>query len=124
MRVRTGGLVGLLGTLLIGLLLMPNVIAQGKATADKSAKSDKANIQGTLQNISKDTSTFTVRVGSGNTTRLVVYNPKTKFMYGHSDNNKPGALDQVKVGNFISCVGTFDAKTQLMAEQCVYRETK
>ena len=128
MKVRLAGLAGLSIAVLVGLSSMPNLTAQGKA--QKAQKADKAqgqpvkaNIQGTVQNISKDKSTITVRT-SGTVTRLVVYNPQTKFLYGHSDSNKPGTLAQVKESNFISCVGTFDAKTQLIANECVYRETK
>jgi hypothetical protein len=105
---------------LVGLFSVPHLGAQGK---EKAGPQQKANVQGTIQNISKDTSTFTVRT-NGTATRLVVFNPKTRFLYGHSDNNKPGSVEQVKVSNYISCAGTFDAKSQLMATDCVYRETK
>ena len=100
MRVRLTGLVGLSLAVLLGLTSMPNVFAQEKAQkAEKAKKADKAqkapekaNIQGTVQNISKETSTLTVRVGSGTTaTRMVVYSPSTKFLLGHSNDNKPGS---------------------------------
>src|SRR5262245_42520639 len=104
----------------VGWFSVPHVIAQGK---EKAGQPQKANVQGTIQNISKETSTFTVRT-NGTATRLVVFNPKTRFLYGHSDNNKPGSVEQVKVSNYLSCAGTFDAKSQLMATDCVYRESK
>jgi hypothetical protein len=95
------------------------------AQEKKGAAAAKENIQGTVQNMSKETSTITVRVGTGGTaTRQVVYDAKTKFLYGHSDNSKPGALAQVKDSFYISCAGTFNAKNQLMAQECVYRETR
>lgn len=120
MRIRFAGFASVVA--LATLFAIPNVIGQGKAQkADKGQ--EKANIQGTIQNMSKDTSTITVRT-TGTVTRLVVYNAKTKFLYGHSDNNKPGNISQVKVTNYISCAGTFDAKNQLMATECVYREAK
>src|SRR5262245_49005234 len=130
MRVRLTGIAGLLiPVLVVGFLSIPNLAGQDKAKAEKAADKaqkgpEKANIQGTIQNMSKETSTISVRVGSGTVTRQVVYNPSTKWLVGHSDNNKPGALAQVKVTNFISCVGTFDAKSQLLADQCIYREGK
>jgi hypothetical protein len=74
--------------------------------------------------MSKETSTITVRTGTGQVTRQVMYDAKTKFLYGHSDNNKPGAVAQVKESNYISCVGAFNDKSQLMATECVYRESK
>jgi|SRR5215510_7204587 len=125
MRIRLACLGALSIAVLVGLISMPNLAAQEKAQkGEKKAAAEKANIQGTIQNMSKDTSTITVRTGTGQVTRQVVYDAKTKFLYGHSDNNKPGAIAQVKESNYISCVGTFNDKSQLMATECVYRESK
>jgi hypothetical protein len=129
MRIRLACLGALSIAVLLGLISMPNVAAQEKAQkaqkADKTEKAgEKANVQGTVQNMSKDTSTITVRTGTGQVTRQVVYDAKTKFLFGHSDNNKPGAVAQVKESNYISCVGTYNEKSQLMATECVYRESK
>ena len=129
MRIRLACLGALSIAVLLGLISMPNVAAQEKAQkaqkADKTEKAgEKANVQGTVQNMSKDTSTITVRTGTGQVTRQVIYDAKTKFLYGHSDNNKPGAVAQVKESNYISCVGTYNEKSQLMATECVYRESK
>src|SRR5439155_25820992 len=119
MRVRLACFAPLLIAFLLGLTSMPNLAAQGK---EQKAAPQKANIQGLVQNMSKDTSTITVLVGKGtNVSRQVVYDTKTKFLYGHSDNNKPGAVAQVKESYFISCGGTFNAKNQLMASLCVNR---
>jgi hypothetical protein len=96
--------------------------AQDKAQKAQKGEPKLSNIQGTVQMIANDVSTITVRVGS--VPRKVVYSANTKFLYGHSDSNKPGALGQVKQGNYISCAGTFDTKAQLMARECVYREEK
>ena len=104
----------------VGLFSMTTFAAQ-----EKKGAAEKANVQGTVQNMSKDTSTITVRVGTGNSaTRQVVYDAKTKFLYGHSDSAKPGNVSQLKDSYFVSCAGTFNAKSQLMATECVYRETK
>jgi hypothetical protein len=132
MRIRLACLGALSIAVLLGLISMPNVAAQEKAQkaqkADKADKTEKkgekANVQGTVQNMSKDTSTITVRTGTGQVTRQVMYDAKTKFLYGHSDNNKPGAVAQVKESNYISCVGTYNDKSQLMATECVYRDSK
>jgi len=107
---------------LIGSVLAPNVEAQDKAAKAQKAEPKLSNIQGRVQMVANDISTITVLVGSA--PRKVVYNGTTKFVYGHSNNNKPGALSQVKQGNYISCAGTFDSKAQLMARDCVYREEK
>jgi O-acetylhomoserine/O-acetylserine sulfhydrylase-like pyridoxal-dependent enzyme len=121
MKIRLVSSVGLSIAILVGSISMPNLMAQDKKGAKKAA--EKANIQGTVENMSKDQSTITVRT-SGTATRIVVYSPTTKFLAGHSDNNKPGALAQVKTSNFISCAGTFDEKARLMATECVYRDQK
>ena len=104
---------------IVVLISMP-LLAQDKKA---DGKQQLQNIQGTVANMSKDTSTITVRT-TGTQTRLVVYNAKTKFLYGHSDNAKAGSIAQVKDTFYISCAGTFDAKSQLVASECVYREVK
>ena len=124
MRIRLTCLGALSIAVLIGLLSM-NLAAQEKGQkGEKKGAAEKGNIQGTVSNMSKDTSTITVRTGTGAVTRQVLYNAQTKFLYGHSDNNKPGAVAQVKEQYYISCVGPFNDKSQLMATECVYRETK
>ena len=109
----------------LGVGSMPKLAAQDKAQkADKAdKKAQQTNVQGTVVNMSKDKSTITVRT-SGTVTRTVVYIPTTKFLYGHSNDNKPGNVSQLKEQNFISCEGSVDSKAQLMATTCVYRESK
>src|SRR5262249_50925297 len=125
MKIRLTCLGALSIAVLVALLSM-NLAAQekGQKGEKKGAAGEKGNIQGTVSNMSKDTSTITVRTGTGAVTRQVVYNAQTKFLYGHSDNNKPGNVAQVKESYYISCVGPFNDKSQLMASECVYRETK
>src|SRR3989442_13463945 len=126
MRVRFASLVGLSFLVFSALVSTPNVIAQSKAQKVEKARKENpgiTNIQGSVQTMNKDTSTIMVRVNA-NVTRQIVYSPTTKFLYGHSDNNKPGAVAQLKENNYISCAGTVNAKQQLMATECVYRETR
>jgi hypothetical protein len=93
--------------------------AQGK----KAKGSKTSNIQGTVQSVDK--AKMTIAVKAGPTVRNVVYTSDTKFMMGHSKDNKPGSIDQVKDTNFISCSGTYAAgSVQLNATQCVYRDQK
>jgi len=120
--MRVTSVVGLCLAFLIGCALTSGVEAQDKAAKAQKQEPKLSNIQGRVQMVAGDISTITVLVGSA--PRRVVYNGSTKFLYGHSDNNKPGALSQVKQGNYISCAGTFDSKSQLMARECVYREEK
>jgi len=123
MKVRLVTSVGLSIAILLGSISMPSLMAQDKAKKAEKKADAKANIQGTVENMSKDQSTITVRTG-GTATRIVVYNASTKWLFGHSDNNKPGALAQIKTSNYISCAGSFDDKSRLVATECVYRDTK
>lgn len=117
MRVKQSGVLGLSLAVILGLVLAFNVLAK-----DKAPKAPKtSNIQGRVQMVSKDTSTITIEKGA--VRRQVVYSADTKFMAGHSKDNKPGSVDEVKQGNYISCGGTFNG-TKLDAKECVYRESK
>ena len=93
-------------------------------SAQKTTKPPKqTNIQGTVAMMDKSKMTITLQ--AGNAKRDVIYSADTKFMYGHSKDNKPGSVDQIKDKYFVTCSGTFEGgKVQLMAKQCVYRETK
>lgn len=126
MKARLAGLAVMSIAVLAGSVLMPNLMAQDKK-APKAAKAQPANkaqqnVQGTLQDISKDKSMLTIRDGTA--TRVVAYNASTKFLYGHSKDNKPGSIAQVKTSYYISCAAALDAKKELMASECIYRETK
>jgi hypothetical protein len=125
MKMRFAVLAGLL--LAVFFASMSNVFAQAKAEKTQKAPATKAapkkgNIQGVVQNMSADKMTITVRVGTVN--REVTYDARTKFAYGHSNDNKAGAAAAIKQNYYVSCSGEFNDKTQLMAKDCVYRETK
>jgi hypothetical protein len=93
-------------------LLLANLSAQQK-------KEKAITVQGSVLTIDK--STISVRTGTA--TRQVMFGGGTKFLYGHSNDNKPGSSDQVKEGNFISC-STMAEQNHLMATECVYRESR
>ena len=120
MKVRFGSLKG------SGLVVLSFVLALSALAQDKAPKKGAVNIQGKVTAIKKDTSTITVEVTpntgtAGPTPRQVMYTASTNFLYGHSDDNKPGMVDKVQMGNFISCAGTM-SKGVLTATECVYRE--
>ena len=114
MTIRFSRVMALFLTVVMGLFLASNAFA-----ADKAPK--QSNLQGRVKMVDKNSSTITVTKGT--TDRAVVYSGDTKFLYGHSNNNKPGSLDQVKDGYYISCSGTYSG-VKLNATECVYRETK
>jgi len=119
MRMRLSAFGGLCLVALLGLVLAFQLSAQNKKTKPPKM----SNIQGSVQTLDKAKMTITVR--SGNVRKDVIYSGDTKFMYGHSNDNKPGSIDQVKDNFYISCAGTYEAgKVQLMAKECVYRERK
>ena len=118
MNARFAALAAVSIVVLTGSLMMPSLSAQEKSKAEKGGQ----NIQGTVVDISKDKSTITIR--SGSATRLVAWNANTKFLYGHSRDNKPGSVEQLKASFYIDCVAGFDAKKELTARECVYRETR
>ena len=107
----------------LGLMTTRDFSAQDKK-AQKSEQKKQTNIQGTVSNMSKDTITVRLSDSASPVTRQVLFDSKTKFLYGHSNDNKPGDVSKVKVQNFISCEGNLNDKQQLVAEACVYRETK
>jgi hypothetical protein len=67
------------------------------------------------QTIYKDASAIIVRQGA--VQRRVVYNAETKFTI----QNKPGSIDDVIVGRQVTCLGSFNDKSQLMATRVEVR---
>jgi hypothetical protein len=100
-------------------------LSSGVNAQDKGQKKDEklTNVQGKVQSIDNKANTFVIAV-EGGAPRQVVYNASTKFLQGHSNDGKPAAATQIKTGNFIACSGSFDSKAQLMAKDCVFRDTK
>jgi hypothetical protein len=84
-------------------------------------KETSITYQGSVQSIDKKMSMIMIKDGTA--IRNVMYSASTKFSVGHTKDNKPGSVEQVKDGNYILCAGTLEAK-HLMASECVYRETK
>jgi hypothetical protein len=107
----------------LSLMTTRDLTAQEKK-AQKAEQKKSTNIQGVVTNMSKDMITVRLTDSASPITRQVVIDSKTKFMYGHSNDNKPGDISKVKMQYFISCEGNLNDKQQLMAEACVYRETK
>jgi hypothetical protein len=103
--------------LCLGVLVCLTISPAG--AADKKAK--EGQITGTVHMIEKDKST--IMVMKGNTSRHVIYNSDTKWMYGTQASNKSGSLDELKENWYINCKGTFDG-VKLVASACRFRESK
>ncbi len=107
-RVVKCSLAVLLGVVLLTTLSLAMTAQEGK-------KEDR--VSGRVHMVNKDTSTITVRVGTNNVHRLVVYDANTKF----TKDNKPGTLADVTESARVVCVGKFDDKARLMARQIEVR---
>jgi hypothetical protein len=118
MSARLIGVAAVLIVILAGSMTLPNLVAQDKSQVSKGGQ----NIQGTVVDISKDKSIITIRGRSS--TWLVGFDSNTKFLYGHSRDNKPGSVDQLKESFYIDCVAGVDNKKAFTARACVYREAR
>ena len=119
MRIRIFVCATLCFAVITGSALTFKSFAQAKGKTEKTAKSEKTtNVQGKVGTVEKDT----ITVLMGTNPKPVMFNSDTKFMMGHSNDNKPGSIGDIKPGNFIACSGSMDAKMQFVAKQCVYRD--
>ena len=122
MRARLAKLATPCLVLLVVLSLAAGAMAQDKAPkGDKAAKAPPmkmSNVQGKVGRVDKDT----IVVMIGNNPKPVVFGADTKFLFGHSNDNKPGKIADVKQGYFIACSGSANDKGQFMAKECVYRD--
>jgi hypothetical protein len=112
-------LTGVSVVVVLGLCLTIQLSAQ-----EKKAKAPKpVTYQGSVFSTDKDKMMIAIKVD--NVQRDVMYTADTKFMYGHSKDNKPGSVDAIKPGYYISCGGIPEpGKSQLTVKECVYRESK
>jgi hypothetical protein len=96
---------------LVGVVLLTTL----SLAAAAQAKEDR--ISGRVHMVNKETSTITVRVGTNNVHRYVVYDANTKYTLG----NKPGSLDDLKESARVICLGKFDDKARLHATRIEVR---
>jgi len=102
-------------TLMLGLFLTFSA-----AASDEAAKTKPDRISGTIQSVSKDTSTISVRDKNG-VIRQVVLSDATTY----TKVNKPGGtMNELKEGTRVICLGKFDDKQRLAAARCDIRLPK
>jgi hypothetical protein len=111
MRLRLAEVAAFAVALVLGATLM--IHAQDKASPQKMS-----NIQGKVGRIEKDTIVIMI----GTNPKPVMFSAATKFLAGHTNDNKPGTIAEVKQGYFIACSGSVGDKAQFMAKECVYRD--
>lgn len=96
--------------LFLGLFLSFSVAFAQDKPADTKATPDR--IDGVVQSVDKANSTINVTDHKTKIVRTVVFSDATKY----TKVNQPGsALDDLKVGTRVICLGKFDEKQRLVA---------
>ena len=95
------------------------------ALAFQAAGAEKAGrLSGSVVNFSRDQSEISIRQGTA--TRTVKYSAATRFNAASAGNTakaSPSSPDQVAVGNYLTCVGSWDG-VKLDASNCTVRPSK
>jgi Cellulase N-terminal ig-like domain len=97
--------------LLYGLLLVSSLLTLGFAQG--AAK--EARVEGRIAYHDKDKSMFSVRTEHSQTT--VFYDPSTEWVSQYHGEQKVNTIDasQVKDGDYVICVGSYDDKKEFHA---------
>jgi hypothetical protein len=98
-----------------GVLLMLTLTVVAGAQNQKKTSTKEDRLSGTVHTIDKDASAIIIRQGA--VQRRVIYNAETTFTI----QNKPGSIDDVIVGRQVTCLGSFNDKSQLMATRVEIR---
>ena len=83
--------------------------------AQGAAKEDR--VEGRIVRSSADKSTLTVRVGQPNAEKTVHYDASTKWTSKYHGEKKVNTIDtsQVKDGDYVICLGSYDDKKEFHA---------
>jgi hypothetical protein len=92
-----------------GVFIMLTLAVIASAQDQKTISTKEDRLSGTVHAIDKNASSIIIRQGA--IQRKVVYNAETKFTI----QNKPGSIDDVIVGRKVTCLGSLNDKSQLMA---------
>ena len=101
-----------------GIVLSLALVAQA------AADGKQGRLSGNVMNISKDKSEIVIRYGTAG--RVVEYNSATAFTAGAVANSKttsPASFDDVALGTYLTCVGSWDG-VKLAATKCTVRPAK
>lgn len=107
-----------LSILSLGGIVLSSALAL--AAADKSGR-----LSGSVVDVNKDKSEISIRQGL-TAARLIEYSSGTRFTAGSPSNAKKAiaaSANDVSVGNYLTCVGTWDG-VKLAANTCTVRPTK
>lgn len=92
-------------------------------TLQLGADEKQGRLSGTVLSMDKSKSEIMLQ---GDAHRVVIYSGATKFTRGSPSNtstNVPSSADQVKEGNYLTCVGQWD-NVKLAATMCTVRSSK
>ena len=98
-----------------GVFIMLTLAVIASAQDQKKLTTKEDRLSGTVHAIDKDTSSIIIRRGA--VQRRAIYNAETEFTI----QNRPGSIDDVIVGRQITCLGTFNDKSQLLATRVKVR---
>jgi hypothetical protein len=103
------------------------VVLSVALTIQVKAAEKSGRLSGSVVNVSKDKSEITLRQGTqGTASRIVEFSSATNFTAGSTTNSKvatPASSNDVNVGNYLTCVGTWDG-VKLSAKNCTVRPSK
>ncbi len=106
-------------SLLVFLMATPMVAQEGAKTKKmaKDKKTQQARWEGIVIRSSSDKSTLDVRKRDGNIQKTIHYDSSTKWTSQEHGSKKVNSIDasQVKDGDRVICVGTYDDKGEFRA---------
>ena len=107
-----------LSMLSLGGIVLSSALAL--TAADKSGR-----LSGSVVDVNKNKSEISIRQGL-TAARVVEYSRATQFRAGSPSNAKtanPASANDVNVGNYLTCIGTWDG-VKLAASNCMVRPSK
>jgi hypothetical protein len=101
----------------VASMLVMAVLVMSVSTLGFAAGTKKGRVEGRVTLTDKDKSSLTVRQGDAGGEKVVHYEPATKWMsqYHGDKQMNPIEADEVKEGDYVTCVGTYDDKGEFHA---------
>lgn len=98
-------------------VLVAAVLVLSVSTIGFAAGTKKGRVEGRVALTDKDKSTLTVREGDAGGEKVVHYESATKWtsQYHGDKQTNPIEADEVKEGDYVTCVGTYDDKGEFHA---------
>lgn len=93
-------------------VLLTAVLVFSASTAGFAAGTKKGRVEGRVALVDKDKSTLTVRQGDAGSEKIVHYDTSTKWSSQYHGDKATNPIDanEVKEGDYVTCVGSYDDK--------------